>query len=87
MAGAGVALAIVGVVLGQVASAVGAKVRAGGDPVGVSRADAKAATAEATLANLFVPVGIAAAGGGTAWLLLKNTAPSTTVAPTPGASP
>lgn len=78
--GGGLALAVVGVVLGQVASSVGAKIGAGGDPVGVTRAQAKAAGTEATLANIMVPLGLAAAAAGSVWLLLQPPEPSAAVA-------
>lgn len=78
--GGGFALAVVGVVLGQVASAVGAKIDAGGDPLGVTRAQAKAAATEATLANVMVPLGLAAAAAGTVWLVLQPPEPSAVVA-------
>lgn len=80
VAAGGVVLAIVGVILGQIAAGVGATLSQGGDPVGVTRAQAKAATAEATLANLLVPMGLVAAAGGATWVLLQGPLPSTALA-------
>lgn len=86
VAASGVVLAIVGVILGQIAAGVGAKLSQGGDPVGVTRSQAKAATAEATLANLLVPMGLVAAAGGATWLLLQGPPPSTPLAGGGGAA-
>ena len=80
--GGGLALSVAGVVLGLVASSVGAKIHARGESVdvNVTRTQAKAAATEATLANIMVPLGLAAAAGGAVWFLLQPPVPSTAVA-------
>jgi len=80
LGGAGLVLAVVGLVLGQVASSVATKIGAGGNPIGVTRAQAKSAALDATLANVFVPLGLAATAGGTVWFLLQPPQPSASAA-------
>jgi hypothetical protein len=74
----GVAVAAVGIGLGQAAQGVQARIDAGGSPVGVTRAEAKSAATHATLANVFVATGAAMAAGGVAWIILTPTASSRT---------
>lgn len=69
----------VGIAFGQMAAGVQNKVNAGGDPVDVTRAAAKAAPTQALLANILVGAGAAMIAGGTVWMILTptvSTAPS-----------
>ena len=66
----GAAAVGVGIAFGQSAQAVKGKLEAGGDPVGVTRADAKAAPTSALLANVLVGAGAAAVAGGVTWIIL-----------------
>ncbi len=59
-----------GIALGQSAQAVKNKLQAGGDPVAVSRADAKNAPTNALLANILVGAGSAAVAGGVTWIIV-----------------
>lgn len=70
VAAAGAVAVGVGLVFGQMASGVQSKINAGGDPVGVTRAQAKAAPTQALLANILVGAGAAAIAGGTTWIIL-----------------
>ena len=74
----GAAAVGVGIVFGQSAVKVKGLLAAGGDPVGVTRADAKAAPTSALLANVLVAAGGAAVVGGVTWVVLT---------PGPGAPP
>jgi PEGA domain len=87
-----------GIALGQSAQGVKTKLEAGGDPVGVTRAEAKSAPTNALLANIMVGVGSAAVVGGVTWIIVtlppppptgpvKTNAgePTETTAPAPGA--
>jgi len=87
-----------GVILGQQAMSVKSKVEAGGDPVGLTRAEAKTAPTNALLSNIFVAGGAAAVAGGVTWILVtlpppapkvpvktNSGEPTETNAPTPGA--
>jgi hypothetical protein len=87
-----------GIALGQSAQGVKTKLGAGGDPVGVTRTEAKAAPTNALLANILVGVGSAAVVGGVTWIIVtlppppptvpvKTNAgePTETTAPAPGA--
>lgn len=74
----GAAAVGVGIAFGQSAARVKGLLAAGGDPVGVTRADAKAAPTSALLANVLVAAGGAAVVGGVTWVILT---------PTPGGPP
>lgn len=86
-----------GIAFGQSAQAVKTKLEAGGDPVGVTRAEAKAAPTNAMLANVLVGAGSAAVVGGVTWIVLTlpppppkvqktgTGEPTETTAPVPGA--
>lgn len=74
----GAAAVAVGIGFGQSAQGVKTKLEAGGDPVAVTRADAKAAPTSALLANVLVGAGAAAVAGGVTWIILT---------PTPGGAP
>jgi hypothetical protein len=63
----------VGIGFGQAAQSVQSKLDAGGDPVGVTRAEAKAAPTNALLANILVAAGSAAVVGGVTWIILTPT--------------
>lgn len=80
---AGAAAAGVGVAFGQMAAGAQRQVDSGADPVGVTRAQAKAAPTQALLANIFVGVGAAMVAGGTVWVILTPTgsAPGPSVEP------
>jgi hypothetical protein len=76
---AGAAAVGVGLAFGQMATNVQNKVNAGGDPVDVTRAAAKAAPTHALLANILVGAGAAMIAGGTVWMILtpaSSTMPS-----------
>jgi hypothetical protein len=70
LAAAGAVAAGVGIAFGQMAMATRRAIDAGGDPVGVTRAQAKNASTQALLANILVATGAAMAVGGTVWVLL-----------------
>lgn len=70
---AGAAAVGVGLAFGQMATNVQNKVNAGGDPVDVTRAAAKAAPTHALLANILVGAGAAMIAGGTVWMILTPT--------------
>lgn len=75
----------VGVAFGQSAVGVKTKLEAGGDPVGVTRAEAKAAPTSALAANILVGAGAAAVAGGVTWVILTPTgAPPPAPAPKTG---
>lgn len=67
-----------GVGVGQSAQAVKTRLEAGGTPVPVTRAEAKAAEGGATVANVLVGVGAAAAIGGVTWIILTPTPAAST---------
>jgi hypothetical protein len=73
LAAGGVVAAAVGVVLGQSASSVTTRIKAGGDPLPVTRAEAKAAQTNAILADVLVGVGAALVAGGVTWIVLTPT--------------
>ncbi len=73
VAAGGVVAAAVGVVLGQSASSVTTRIKAGGDPLAVTRAEAKAAQTNAILADVLVGVGAALVAGGVTWVVLTPT--------------
>lgn len=93
---AGAVAAGVGIALGQSAQSVKTRVAAGGDPVAVTRADAKAAPTNAILADILVGVGGAAVAGGVTWIIVTlppppapapktgTGEPTETATPTPG---
>jgi hypothetical protein len=66
----GAAAVATGIALGQSAQSVKSKLEAGGDPVGVTRAEAKNAPTNAILANVLVAAGGAAVVGGVTWIIL-----------------
>lgn len=66
----GAAAVGVGIAFGQSAQGVKTRLEAGGDPVAVTRADAKAAPTSAMLANVLVGAGAAAVAGGVTWIIL-----------------
>lgn len=68
----------IGVGFGQSANSIKSRLADGGDPVSVTRAEAKRAPQEALAANILVGAGAAAILGGTAWIILT---------PTPGSGP
>ncbi len=74
----GAAAVGVGIYFGQTAQAVKTRVEAGGDPVTVTRAEAKNAPTNALLANVLVGTGAAVFAGGVTWVILT---------PTPGGPP
>jgi hypothetical protein len=55
------------------------KLGAGGDPLGVTRTEAKAAPTNALLANILVGVGSAAVVGGVTWIIVTLPPPPPTV--------
>lgn len=67
---AGAIAAGVGVALGQMSAGVSARLKAGGDPVAVTRTEAKTAATQAVLANVLVGVGGAAVVGGVVWVIV-----------------
>lgn len=67
---AGAIAAGVGVALGQASAGVSARLKAGGDPVAVTRTEAKTAATQAVLANVLVGVGGAAVVGGVVWVIV-----------------
>lgn len=79
----GAAAVAVGVGFGQGAQGVRTKLEAGGDPVGVTRAEAKAAPTSALLANILVGAGAAAVVGGVTWIVLTPTPGAPAAAPVP----
>jgi hypothetical protein len=78
----GAAAVGVGIVYGQSAQTVKSRIAAGGDPVGVTRADAKAAPTSAMAANILVAAGAAAVAGGVTWIILTP-GPAKAPAPAP----
>lgn len=70
---AGAAAVGVGLAFGQMAAGVQKRIDAGGDPVNVTRAEAKAAPGNAMLANILVGAGAAAIAGGATWIILTPT--------------
>lgn len=74
----GAAAVGVGIGFGQSAMKVKGLLDAGGDPIAVTRANAKAAPTSAMLANVLVGAGAAAVAGGVTWIILT---------PTPGGEP
>ncbi len=70
----GAAAVATGIAFGQSAAGVKSKLDAGGDPVGVTRADAKNAPTNAVLANVLVAAGGAAVVGGVTWIILTPSA-------------
>lgn len=82
---AGAAAIATGIAFGQSAQNVKTRLEAGGDPVGVTRAEAKEAPTHALLANVLVGAGAAAVAGGVTWILVTLPPPvpsSTGVKPT-----
>jgi hypothetical protein len=67
---AGAIVAAIGIGVGQSAKSVEGKINAGGNPVPVTRAEAKAAQTNATLANVLVGAGGALVAGGLIWVLV-----------------
>lgn len=80
---AGAAAVAAGIAVGQGAQAVKTRLEAGGTPVQVTRAEAKAAEGSATLANVLVGVGAAAAIGGVTWIILTPTTSASTTSGEP----
>lgn len=78
---AGAALLGAGIALGQSVEAVKSRIDAGGEPVGVTRAEAKAAALNATLANVLGGVGAAAIAGGITWILVTPAVAPSALAP------
>ena len=78
MAVLGAAAVGVGIAFGQSAQGVKTRLAAGGDPVAVTRADAKNAPTNALMANILVGAGAALVAGGVTWVILT---------PTPGGAP
>ncbi len=66
----GAAAVGIGVAFGQSAQDVNARLAAGGDPVAITRANAKAGPTSALLANVLVAAGGAAVVGGVTWIIL-----------------
>lgn len=80
----GAAAIATGVILGQSANGVQRKLDAGGDPVGLTRAEAKSAPANALAANFLVGGGAAAMAGGITWIIVSLPPPPPKVAPKTG---
>ncbi len=81
----GAAAVATGVILGQSAQNVKTRIEAGGNPVAVTRAEAKDAPTQALLANILVGAGAAAVAGGVTWIIVTLPPPvptSTGVKPT-----
>lgn len=83
LAVAGGAAMAVGLGFGLSAQGVKAKLEAGGDPVRVTRAEAKVAPTNAMVANVLVGVGAAAVAGGVTWMALAPTPPAPASPPVP----
>lgn len=85
----GAAAVATGVILGQQAQSVKTRLEAGGDPVNVTRADAKNAPTNALLANILVGAGSAAVAGGVTWIIvtLPPPPPKAVVPKTGGGEP
>jgi len=79
----GAAAVGVGVAFGQSAQGVKTKLAEGGDPVGVTRAEAKNAPTNALLANVLVGAGAAAVVGGVTWIILTPSGAPPAPAPVP----
>ncbi|MFT3708349.1 MAG: PEGA domain-containing protein [Archangium sp.] len=73
-----------GIALGQVASGVNKKLGMGGDPVGLTRQEAKDGPAQALMANIFVGAGAAAMVGGVTWIIVSLPPPPPKVVPKTG---
>lgn len=71
-----------GIAFGQTAQLVKNRIDAGGEIVGVTRADAKNAPTNAMLANVLVGAGAALFAGGVTWVILTPT-PAAPAAPAP----
>ncbi|MGV3623049.1 MAG: PEGA domain-containing protein [Archangium sp.] len=91
---AGAAAIATGIAFGQSAQNVKTRVEAGGDPVGVTRAEAKDAPTHAILANVLVGAGAAAVAGGITWIIVTlpppvptSTGVKPTIEPTESATP
>lgn len=67
-----------GIAFGQSAQNVKTRVEAGGDPVQVTRAEAKGAPTQALLANVLVGAGAAAVAGGVTWIIVTLPPPAPT---------
>ncbi|MBL8914769.1 MAG: PEGA domain-containing protein [Archangium sp.] len=80
----GAAAIATGIALGQSAAGVQAKLNAGGDPVGLTRVEAKAAPTNALLANILVGGGAAAMAGGITWIIVSLPPPPPKVVPKTG---
>jgi hypothetical protein len=80
---AGAAAIAIGVAYGQSAQGVKTKLEAGGDPVALTRAEAKAAPTSALLANILVGAGAAAVAGGVTWIILTPSDAPPAPAPVP----
>lgn len=81
----GAAAIATGIAFGQSAQNVKTRLEAGGDPVGVTRTEAKDAPTHALLANVLVGAGAAAVAGGVTWIIVTLPPPvptSTGVKPT-----
>lgn len=70
---AGAAAVGTGLFFGKMASDTQRKVEAGGNPVDLTRAQAKAAPTQALVANILVGVGAAMVAGGATWFFLTPT--------------
>lgn len=79
----GAAAVGIGVAFGQSAQGVKTRLAAGGDPVGVTRVDAKNAPTSALMANILVGAGAALVAGGVTWVILTPTPGSAPAAPAP----
>jgi PEGA domain len=67
---AGAAAVVSGVIIGQSAQSVKNRLAAGGDPVNVTRAEAKVAPTNALMADVLVGAGAAAVAGGVTWIIV-----------------
>lgn len=79
----GAAAVAVGVGFGQGAQDVRNRLTAGGDPVNVTRTEARAAPTSALLANILVGAGAAAVAGGVTWIILTPSPGAPAAAPVP----
>ncbi len=80
----GAAAAATGVYFGLAAQKVKTKLAHGGDPVEVTRAEAKAAPTQALLANILIGAGAAAVAGGVVWIIVTPTGGSSKPLPKTG---
>lgn len=84
LAVAGAVAVGVGIAFGQMAMGTQRAIDAGGDPVSVTRAQAKNASTQALLANILVAGGGALVAGGAVWVILT---PSAGAPPPPAVEP